>query len=424
MQRDDLNIPLQRQSLRQRLWAKRPSALALAYGCSVLAFVAGGVFAWKTPNPMAGEPVVVAAVPAPEEFITASIEPVPEAAPAEPDVPADDTPEVANATEEFETGSEVPVPDVPEADDGVEQVGGRKRVVLKIEEAPRQDTYKEATGNIIISSRRPLTLAPVKSISEYTGDGILPKLGAGGKAAASIYARPVPLNIVHSDSPKIAIVLGGMGLSAKLTARAIDELPADVTLAFAPYGNDLQGQVNAARKEGHEVFLQIPLEPVGFPATNPGPKTLQSDQDLEENLKSLHWHMSRFAGYAGVVNYMGGRFLTEETATLGLLKEIKKRGLVFVEDGSVPLSVVEGQAAASRAKVRRAQAVIDANPTPDAILAALRQLEQEAEQNGVAIGTGAGLSMTIDVVRDWAKDAASRGIVIIPMSAAFKGRVG
>jgi uncharacterized protein len=424
MRRDDLNIPLQRRSLAQRLWAKRPSALALAYGASTLAFLVAGTYAARTPLPFAGEPVVIAAVPAAEEIITASVEPVvPAAAEASEETVVETE---TNATEEFDTALADAAPEVPQdasrADQGVEQVG-RKKVILKVEDVPRQDTYKEASGNIIMSSRRPLRAAPIKEISQITPDGLLP-IASGSMKSSNLYARPVPMGVVHSEAPKIVIVLGGLGISNKLTQRAIKELPADVTLAFAPYGDNLQNSVNDARREGHEVFLQVPLEPMGYPATNPGPKTLLSESNEAENIASLHWHMTRFAGYAGVINYMGGKFLTQENSSKVLLRELRKRGLLFVEDGSVSNSTVEAVAQSMNGKAKRADQVIDADPNPDAILAALKRLEKEAEQNGIAIGSGSGLAVTIDTLRDWSKDAAERGIVIIPMSAAFKGRLG
>jgi uncharacterized protein len=420
MRSNDLNIPLQRRSLAQRLWAKRPSALALAYGVSTIAFALAGTYIARTPLPFAGEPIVVAAVPAAEEIITASIDPPPAVAAQESEQVGAEA--EANATEEFDAAVAEAAPAVPMADEGTEQVG-RKRVIMKIEEVPRQDTYKEASGNIIMSTRRPLRPAPIKDIVQTTPEGPLPVV-SGNLKASSLYARPVPMGIINSEAPKIVIVIGGMGISTKLTQRAIKELPADVTLAFAPYGDNLQESVNAARREGHEVFLQVPLEPMGYPAANPGPKTLLAESKEAENIEALHWHMTRFAGYAGVINYMGGRFLAEESSSKVLLRELRKRGLLFLEDGSVSNSTIEAAAQSINTKARRANQVIDANPNPDAILDALKRLEQEAEQNGVAIGTGSGLAVTIDTLRDWSKDAAERGIVIIPMSAAFKGRVG
>ena len=141
-------------------------------------------------------------------------------------------------------------------------------------------------------------------------------------------------------------------------------------------------------------------------------------------MDALRWHMSRFTGYAGVVNYMGGRFLAMPKALRPMFSELKERGIIFLEDGSMALSSTEATGKLARAQVKRAKVVIDSNPTPQAIIAALTLLEEEATGTGFAVGTGSGLEVTIDTVRDWAKAAAERGIVLVPITASFKGRTG
>ena len=227
---------------------------------------------------------------------------------------------------------------------------------------------------------------------------------------------------IFLDPPAIAIVLGGMGLNAKLTAKAVDALPGDVTLGFAPYGENLQEQVNRARAEGHEIMLQVPMEPVGFPAANPGPKTLMSDASPQENIEALRWHMSRFAGYSGITNYMGARLLMSEEALKPVLAEVRARGLVYLEDATVNLSVSPKVVEQVRLPMQRAQMVIDAEPTAPAIAEALQRLEQEAIRNGSAIATGSGLEVTIETVAEWAKTLQEKGILLVPLSAAYKGR--
>ncbi len=419
MGRDQLRQPLKRRGLIARLWAKRPSLIVSAYALTACAIVGAGTWAIKTPHPFAGEPVVISQIPPAEEVITSST--------SEADATGSNTTEVAQSKEETST-EQVPQDETQfaAAEPAIEeepQPGKRKRPMAVVEQPVAQDVYRQDAA-IIVSPRRALVAAPVAALVETSATGPLPRVGGNGKKPSSAYARPASLNVIHSDSPKIAIVLGGMGLNAGLTAKAIAELPADVSLAFAPYGENLQKQVDKARKEGHEVFLQVPLEPVGFPVNNPGPKTLMAEAGSGENLDALHWHMSRFAGYVGLVNYQGGRFLASPEALTPVMREVKKRGLLFVEDGSLPLTATQTVARENSAAFRKAQTVIDADPDPKAIIAALQLLEQEAQTNGVAIGTGSGLEVTIDTLRDWAKDAAERGIIIIPVSAAFKGRLG
>jgi hypothetical protein len=201
-------------------------------------------------------------------------------------------------------------------------------------------------------------------------------------------------------------------------------LPGDVTFAFAPYGENLQAQVNKARANGHEVLLQLPMEPMGYPANNPGPKTLLADADVAANIDALHWHMSRFTGYTGVTNYMGGRLLSTAAALKPVMQEIQKRGLVYLEDSSTSLTSSADVAKDVNLPQRHAQIVIDSDPTPQSIATALGLLEDEAKTNGFAIGTGSGLEVTLDAVKEWSQQLKEKGILLVPVSAMYKGRLG
>ena len=72
--------------------------------------------------------------------------------------------------------------------------------------------------------------------------------------------------------------------------------------------------------------------------------------------------------------------------------------------------------------MQHATMVIDADPTAAAIADALQKLEDEAVANGFAIGTGSGLEVTIDTVAEWAKGLQEKGILLVPVSATYKGR--
>jgi len=401
MRRDELRQPLRQRGLAERLWARRPGLLPMAYVLATAGFAGLSAWALHQPLPFAGEPIVTVSVPPAQEITTASTA----AAPGEDSAPEAYNPNTSGS-EEIVEGPETPPGDDPST--------------AEIE----FDSGSSGSRVAVISGKRSLIKAPVLDVMEMSTWGPLPRISANGDKPSSIYARSVSLNTLHSDSPKIAIVLGGMGLNRKLTQSAINDLPADITLAFAPYGSDLQAQVDRARDKGHEVFLQVPLEPIGYPASNPGPRTLVGDASEAENIDALRWHLGRFAGYAGVVNYMGGRFLSMPKALKPVFNEFKSRGVLFLEDGSLALSSTESAAKAANFQARRAKVVIDADPSPESIRQALKLLEEEAKATGMAVGTGSGLQVTIDVLRDWAKDAADRGIVLIPATGSFKGRLG
>ena len=79
--------------------------------------------------------------------------------------------------------------------------------------------------------------------------------------------------------------MAGEGLSSYFW-QAI-ALPGPVTLALAPYGDHLKTTLAEARDAGHELLLQIPLEPFNYPRTDPGPQTLTVDAPAAENLDRI-----------------------------------------------------------------------------------------------------------------------------------------
>ncbi len=223
----------------------------------------------------------------------------------------------------------------------------------------------------------------------------------------------------NADS-MIAIVITGLGVSASATGDAIAKLPAAVTLGFVPYGSELSRWVARARGAGHEVLLQIPMEPFDYPDNDPGPRTLTANAPKEENIDRLHFFLSRSQGYVGVANFMGARFTANEEVLAAVLAETGKRGLLFLDDGSSPRSVTPRAAAKTKAPFMKSDLVIDAKAEWADIDAALVKLEAIAAENGVAIATASSLPVTIERLSRWAKTLEARGIRLVPVSVAFR----
>ena len=126
---------------------------------------------------------------------------------------------------------------------------------------------------------------PVAELVEESQYGPLPKVATDGRRPIDVYARPSKYAVKAADAPpRIAVLINGMGLSDGATAEAIKDLPAPISVAYGAYGRNLQDWVEKARQEGHEVLLQIPLEPLDYPTNDPGPHTLLTTLPPEENL--------------------------------------------------------------------------------------------------------------------------------------------
>src|SRR5580704_6592671 len=265
-----------------------------------------------------------------------------------------------------------------------------------------------------------LPAAPDPRLIEQTPHGPIPRIGADGARPSEVYARPaVSSGGLTQGAPRIALLIGGMGLAPRATESAIASLPGAVTLGFAPYGADLARETARAREAGHETVLQIPMEPFDFPRDNPGPHTLLAAAGRAANIDNLTWLMSRFTGYAGVTNFLGGKLTADAKALTPVLREIGTRGLFYVDDGtsaqSLAMTLAPGQALAAA----RADVVLDSTAEPEAIEAALARLAAIARDKGVAIGVASALPSSIAIIGRFARALEARGIVLIPLSAAM-----
>ncbi len=270
------------------------------------------------------------------------------------------------------------------------------------------------TASLPITVGGGLRPAPDPALVEKTRLGPLPRVSPDGRKPWQAYARPFD---PADRRPRIAVVVSGLGLSGAATEAAIQRLPGPVTLSFAPYSKGLPQWIALARAAGHEALLDLPMEPVNFPANDPGPHTLLTSLTVDQNRERLHWLLGRVTGYVGVVNRMGSRFTTSATHVRPVLKELEKRGLLFVDSRSSLRSI----AAQMAREVGLPRAVnnrfIDSEASRDAIDARLKELERIAKASGYAVGIGAPFPVTIDRLVRWTQTLERKKLALAPISA-------
>jgi polysaccharide deacetylase 2 family uncharacterized protein YibQ len=252
----------------------------------------------------------------------------------------------------------------------------------------------------------PLPASPIAGLSQPGPNGPLPTIATDGRVPAQAYARPFRPN----GRPRVALIVGGLGLNAVTTRAAIERLPAEVTLSFVPYAEGLQGWIDLARAQGHEVMIEMPMEPTGYPDNDPGPYTLLASSDQADIAAKMNWLLGRATGYFGVTNYMGDRFATSDAGMTAFLGVLRQRGVAFLDDGSMS----RRPGAWARASANR---IIDEEQTPTAIVGQLAALEALAKARGAALGTGFSYPVTVEAVARWTAGLDARGLQLAPASA-------
>lgn len=402
MPSDDLNAPLgqEKRPAKRKLPIAVPQMMAGALALFGLAVLGWALFA---NDPLGGEPVVVLATK-----------------PADSGGPAMIAQTGDGKEHSRHDGIETKAdPAVDKAPPGARTVtiidgssGKSKEVVI-----PGQ-INGDASRNVSEPDNVQAAVSPAseRKIQDANRHGAIPKIAADGTRAAALYAEPRSLPANRKDAPRIAIILGGVGISTSGTAEALSLLPPAVTFALAPYGDDVEKLAERVRAERHEVLLLAPMEPFDYPNNDPGPQTLLTSLTPAQNIDRLHWLMSRFKGYVGIASFMGARFTATEPALAPVLQETAKRGLIFVDASASDRSLASQIAGSHSLPFAKVDMVVDAVPTPIEIDRALARLELKARESGTAIAIATAQPGTIGRIAAWAKTVESRGFVLVPIT--------
>ncbi len=262
-----------------------------------------------------------------------------------------------------------------------------------------------------------LSSEPVEQLLEPYKSGALPQTSKEGIRPLDAYARrPNPATLTQA---RIAILVNGIGLNSDMTIKAIEDLPADISLGLSPYGDDINSWMKSARLSGHEVLLQAPMEPFDYPDNDAGPQSLLTNLDQRQNNERLAWVLGQTTNYVGLVNFMGDRFTANESRMQDFLGKVRDRGLMYVDDGSSPRSKAEEIAAAQNVPFVQSDLVLDQTLSSEAIGLQLLELETIARKRGIAVATATAFPVTLNELETWSQRLEERGLSLVPISYAI-----
>ena len=251
-------------------------------------------------------------------------------------------------------------------------------------------------------------------ITEETETGPLPVIAPDGRQPWLEYSR----GFKRADrKPRIALIISNLGLSDTYTKATLELLPEDITLSFSHVAPRLKSWVREARQKGHEILLDIPMEPIGFPKNDPGRATLLTSSNEVENLNRLEHIMKQAGGYVGLLGTLGTKFMLHSETFLPVLRSIKQRGLIYVDSRSTSRSL--GPELASSIQLPKAfnNVFLDKEPSQEKIKNKLDELERIALKRRFAVGIAQPLPITIEILSQWTKGLKTKQIALAPITA-------
>jgi len=221
---------------------------------------------------------------------------------------------------------------------------------------------------------------------------------------------------------KLAIVLGEMGLSDKTTKKAVEELPGGISFSFSPYANNLDNWFAESRKYGHDLLLEIPMEPENYPNNDPGPISLLTRYSDARNLDMLDEVLRKAHGYSGVTPWMGNAFMSSTEHIDAVLKHLRKTELYFLDrtdqrPASRHQKSIKDIAKNYHLPYVGSRFVLDKTATREHILGQLDLMETTARiGDGYAVGFAQAYPVTIDTLKEWERSLGKKNISLVPMS--------
>jgi len=203
-------------------------------------------------------------------------------------------------------------------------------------------------------------------------------------------------------TPKIALVIDDMGESVAKARRLTDIFGSGCTLSILPQSSYSQETAQLAKKRGVDILLHLPMEPLSYPATDPGPGALFVDMDRSTIQAAVRRSLQALPGIIGVNNHMGSRFTADERCMRIVLRMLRERGLFFMDSLTNSKSLASEMASRMNVQTISRDIFIDNQRDVESILFQLQKAEQVARVHGQAVVIGHPYPETLDALELWA----------------------
>jgi polysaccharide deacetylase 2 family uncharacterized protein YibQ len=193
--------------------------------------------------------------------------------------------------------------------------------------------------------------------------------------------RPLP----EDRLPLVALIVDDIGHD-RAAARPFIDMEAPLTLSVLPHGPFSRQLAVAARAKGHEIMLHLPMEPIEFPATNPGPGALLLQMGEEQLVDQLNVDLDLIPGVKGVNNHMGSALSESSGHMRQIFSVLRERGLYYIDSRTTSKTVARPSARLLQLPFAERDIFIDHFQEERFIRGQLEKLIERAKRQGFAVG--------------------------------------
>jgi polysaccharide deacetylase 2 family uncharacterized protein YibQ len=215
--------------------------------------------------------------------------------------------------------------------------------------------------------------------------------------------------------PRVAIIIDDIGYDSQIAEKFIG-LNAAITLSILPHSPQQRQIVRMAREKGLDLMLHLPMEPLEYPAVNPGPGALLTEMTPDKLIRQLNDDLDAVPYIKGVNNHMGSRLTASSDQMNQIFSGIKKRDLFFIDRRTTADSKVRSSARLFQVPFAERDVFLDNVQEPESIRRQFRMLLQKAAANGQALAIGHPHAMTLQILQEELPEIQKK-VTIVPASS-------
>lgn len=233
-------------------------------------------------------------------------------------------------------------------------------------------------------------------------------------AAAPEEGIETPSAPLPPGKPRIAFIIDDIGAEPEAAERLM-AIDAPLALSILPGQRFSRSIAENAARRGVVVMLHLPMQPKSSEA-DPGPGALTVTQGAGALLETLRADMDAVPGALGVNNHMGSLFTEDRERMSIVMREVKRRGLFFIDSRTTAGTVAYDVAMEHGAMAASRDVFLDNERDVDSISSQIIALAEEALEKGSAIGIGHPYPETIEALELTIPVARRMGVGISPVT--------
>lgn len=287
---------------------------------------------------------------------------------------------------------------------------------IKEKETASVAVPRSSEGHSSPEKAPPSKRSTAETREETALDGDKPQ---GNAVVASVPKIPPAPPVVPPPPEKppvarVALVIDDFGYDMKI-ARKFVNLPLAMTFSVLPHLPHTQEVAALAAAHGHEVMLHMPMEPYGYPKTDPGRGALLVAMTPQQIIAEIDNALKENPYARGINNHMGSKFTEDPQAMTIVLRHLKDRGFYYLDSYTSAHSVGLSVAQELGMPCMKRDIFLDHEPTEAFVRRQVEELIRRAKVEGRAVAIGHPYPVTLKVLEQEAETLEKEGIQVVPL---------